>query len=178
MKRFALVLGLAACTPKAASDDPIKADVANQPVGASAAASSATPVAAVPGSKIMVVQAPQDTDAVSAIRTARLQAKADGRVLVVFVTATWCSPCKRMKSEIDAGNLDARFGKTTLFAFDADRDQDRLKAAGYTYKFVPFVALPGADGSPADSQQATGEGSNAWRELLGKLDAWQAAGPK
>ena len=99
-------------------------------------------------------------------------------MLVVFVGAVWCPPCKKMKSEIAAGNLDARLGKTTLLEFDADRDEARLKAAGYSFKFVPFVALPGPDGAPADSQQATGEGNNAWKELLGKLDAWQAAGPK
>jgi len=178
MKRLAVLLALAACTPK---DDSIKADVAQPVVTTAQTAAGSTeppPVPAPPGSKLQVVPAEADSDAISTIRTARLKAKADGRVLVVFVSATWCSPCKKMKAEIDAGRLDARLGKTTLLAFDADRDDDRLKSAGYTFKFVPFVALPGADGRPADSQQATGEGSNAWKELLGKLDAWQAAGPK
>jgi thiol-disulfide isomerase/thioredoxin len=166
----------AACTPK---DDAIKADVA-QPVATTAAVATEAPPPppAPPGSKLVVVPAEADSDAISTIRTARLKAKADGRVLVVFVSATWCAPCKKMKSEIDAGRLDARLGKTTLLAFDADRDDDRLKAAGYTFKFVPFVALPGPDGRPSDSQQATGEGSNAWKELLGKLEAWQGAGPQ
>jgi thiol-disulfide isomerase/thioredoxin len=173
VKRALFLLALAACTPKA--DDSIKADVA-QPVLTAAAASSSSPTPDRP--KLLVVPAQADSDAVSTIRTARLQAKAEGRVLVVFVGATWCPPCKKMKSEIEAGNLDARLGKTTLLAFDADRDEARLKAAGYTFKFVPFVALPGPDGAPADSQQATGEGKDAWRELLAKLDAWQAAGPK
>jgi thiol-disulfide isomerase/thioredoxin len=174
VKRALLLLALAACTPKTATDDPVKADVAQPLVTASPAAASATPERP----KLVVVPAEADRDAVSTIRTARLQAKAEGRVLVVFVSATWCPPCKKMKSEIEAGNLDARLGKTTLLAFDADRDDARLKAAGYTFKFVPFVALPGPDGAPADSQQATGEGKEAWKELLAKLDAWQAAGPK
>ncbi|MFO0739001.1 MAG: thioredoxin family protein [Labilithrix sp.] len=173
-----LLLVLAACTPK--SNDEIKADVASPAVPSSvvttAAGSATSPPADRP--RIVVQPAEADSDAISAIRTARLQAKAQGRVLVVFVSAVWCPPCKKMKSEIDAGNLDARLGKTTLLAFDADRDEARLKAAGYTFKFIPFVALPGPDGAPADSQQATGEGKDAWRELLGKLDAWQAAGPR
>jgi thiol-disulfide isomerase/thioredoxin len=168
-----LLLGLGACTPK--SDDAIKADVA-QPIVTTAAASASAPSS--PPPKLVLLPAEADGDAVSTIRTARLRAKADGRVLVVFVSATWCPPCKKMKSEIEAGNLDARLGKTTLLAFDADRDDARLKAAGYTFKFVPFVALPGPDGAPQDSQQATGEGKDAWKELLAKLDAWQAAGPK
>ena len=50
---------------------------------------------------------------------------------------------------------------------------DRLGSAGYTFKFVPFVALPGADGRPAETQEAKGKGESAWKELLGKLDVWQ-----
>ena len=61
----------------------------------------------------------------------------------------------------------------TLLAFDADRDTERLAAAGYTFSFIPFVALPGADGHPTDTQEARGKGSNAWTELVGKLEAWE-----
>lgn len=127
-----------------------------------------------PGQRLALVEAAQDIDALSLIRTKRLQAKADGRVLVVYVGATWCVPCKRFKAEVESGKLDARLGKTTLLAFDADRDADRLASAGYSFQFVPFVALPGPDGRPADTQQATGTGGDAWRELLGKLEAWQS----
>jgi hypothetical protein len=74
---------------------------------------------------------------------------------------------------LQSGRLDERLGKVMLLTFDVDKDGDRLNAGGYTYNFVPFVALPGADGRPADTQQATGKGGEAWRELLGKLDAWQ-----
>ncbi len=122
-----------------------------------------------------MVEANADSDALSLIRAKRLEAKAAGRVLVVYVGATWCAPCKRFKAEVTSGRLDDRLGGLTLLAFDADRDGDRLGAAGYSYQFVPFVALPGADGHPAVTQQATGKGSEAWRELLGKLDAWRAS---
>jgi thiol-disulfide isomerase/thioredoxin len=140
-----------------------------------ASVGDATSKVASAGGKIRVVPAAQDSDALSLVRTERLRAKAEGRVLVVFVSATWCEPCKKMKEEIEAGRLDDRFGETTLLAFDADKDVDRLSAAGYTFKFVPYVALPGADGRPAETQQATGHGASAWTELLGKLDAWQSA---
>lgn len=147
---------------------------AAQQAAASSTVREEAVASASPAQRLVLEEAAQDTDALSLIRTKRLQAKADGRVLVVYVGATWCAPCKRFKAEVESGRLDARLGKTTLLAFDADRDADRLAAAGYSFRFVPFVALPGADGRPADSQQATGKGGDAWRELLGKLDAWQS----
>ena len=171
----AALLALAACTPKPTED--AKPDV-SAPVVTSVTAATTSSSSPGSGGHIVVTPAPADGDAISTIRTARLLAKADGRVLVVYVSATWCEPCKKLKAEIEAGHLDARLGKTTLFAFDADKDQDRLGAAGYQFRFVPFVALPGPDGHPADSQQATGGSNDAWKELLGKLDAWQAAGPR
>ena len=163
-----LALALAACnpTPKEAA----KVDPSPSPSPSTSTSTTKT------GGKIVVLPAAQDSDALSAIRTERLKAKAEGRVLVVYVSATWCDPCKKLKEEIEAGRLDDRYGKTTLLAFDADKDIDRLGAAGYTFKFVPYVALPGADGRPAESQEATGHGKDAWKELLGKLDAWQSRG--
>ena len=172
------LLTVSACTPKSGGED-VKPDVTSPVSVSTTAAVSASP-SPPPGErgKVVVETAKADSDAISAIRTARLQAKAANRVLVVYVSATWCDPCKKLKAEIEAGRLDDRLGKTTLLAFDADKDGERLLAAGYSFKFVPYVALPGADGHPADSQQATGSGKDAWKELLGKLDAWQAAGPK
>ena len=177
MRGVLLAIGLAivGCNnpkPTIASDGPTP----TTPV-ASTSGSSASPPSSNASNKgaPLVVAASQDTDALTAIRTERLKAKADGRVLVVYVAATWCEPCKKFKEELASGRLDDRLAKITLLAFDADKDLDRLGAAGYTFKFVPFVALPGADGRPADTQEATGKGSSAWKELLGKLDSWQVA---
>jgi hypothetical protein len=140
-------------------------------VSSSRPASSTAPA----GAHVEVIEASRDSDALSLVRTKRLEAKAEGRVLVVYAGASWCEPCKKFKLEVQSGRLDERLGKTTLLAFDADKDADRLGAAGYSFKFVPFVALPGADGRPADAHEATGKGGQAWRELLGKLDGWQRA---
>lgn len=153
----------------------------------SAAASGATPVALAPSAGpvatgapapdggVRVVAASEDTDAPSLIRTARLQAKAEGRLLVVYAGASWCEPCRRFKQEVHAGRLDARLGKITLLAFDADRDAERLASAGYRFQYIPFVALPGPDGKPVDSEQATGKGGGAYLVLVSKLEAWQSA---
>jgi hypothetical protein len=146
------------------------------PPPAQATVSAAPLVSAARAEKphVRLIDADPDSDALSIIRTKRLEAKSESRVLVVYVGASWCEPCKRFKSELQSGRLDDRLSKVTLLAFDADKDVDRLGAAGYTFKFIPSVALPGADGHPTDTQQATGKGGEAWRELLAKLDAWAA----
>ena len=170
----AIAVLTAACNPATA-----KSGITTEGTSAaSTGATSSTPLApaaeaSAPRSHVKVIDANPDSDALSLVRAKRLEAKAEGRVLVVYVSATWCEPCKRLKAELDSGRLDDRLAKVTLLAFDADKDGDRLGAAGYSYRFVPYVALPGADGHPAESQQATGKGGEAWRELLGKLDAWQ-----
>lgn len=126
---------------------------------------------------IRVVMAAQDSDALSLVRTGRLRAKAEGRTLVVYAGAGWCEPCKRFKNAVQTGALDDKLAKTTLLVFDADRDTDRLGSAGYTFKFIPYVALPGADGHPSDSAEARSKGSESWRDLIGKLEAWQGRAP-
>jgi hypothetical protein len=123
--------------------------------------------------KLRMFSAADDADALSTIRSARLRSKADARVLVVYVGATWCEPCKRFKNEVASGALDARLARVDMLAFDADRDLERLKAAGYTFHFVPFVALPAAHGGPAEQKEATGKASEAWRDLVDVVDGWQ-----
>jgi hypothetical protein len=126
---------------------------------------------------VRIVVAGQDSDALSVVRTERLRAKAEGRVLVVYAGAGWCEPCKRFKHAIQTGALDDKLSKTTLLVFDADRDTERLASAGYKFQYIPYVGLPGVDGQPTDSAEARAKGSEAWRELLAKLEAWQSKGP-
>jgi thiol-disulfide isomerase/thioredoxin len=177
---------LAACNPS----PKINQDAPTTPTSAVATTSSATaatstasvaspsaPDAAVRETGVRVVVASQDTDALSLVRTERLKAKGEGRVLVVYAGATWCEPCKRFKEEVHTGHLDDKLPRVTILAFDADRDTDRLAAAGYRFSFIPFVALPGADGHPTDTQEARGKGGNAWRELIAKLETWEKKGP-
>jgi thiol-disulfide isomerase/thioredoxin len=125
---------------------------------------------------VRVIVAAPDSDALSVVRTERLRAKAEGRVLVVYVGAAWCEPCKRFKHAVESGSLDDKLAKTTLLVFDADRDTERLAGAGYTFEYIPYVALPGADGHPSGSAQARAKGSESWRVLLAQLEAWQASG--
>jgi len=167
---LAMLLAVTGCSRATPDAKPDVVVAKAEPVTVTAAPSaSALPTT----SRLRVVEADAEEGAASLIRTKRLEAKAEGRTLVVFVSATWCEPCKRFKAEIASGRLDARLGKTTLLAFDADRDGDRLGAAGYTFRFVPFVALPAANGSPAERFEAAGDGSEVWRPILTTLDRWQ-----
>lgn len=170
---------LAACntTSKITQDAPAtpSAAEARTSASASAAANANAGVHGTSATGVRVVVAPQDADALSVVRTERLRAKAEGRVLVVYAGAGWCEPCKRFKSAIQTGSLDDKLAKTTLLVFDADRDTDRLAAAGYTFQYIPYVAVPGADGHPTDSLEARVKGSESWRELIAKLETWQAA---
>jgi thiol-disulfide isomerase/thioredoxin len=173
------VLLLAACntTSRITQDAPATPSAAEARPGANANA-SADADADVHGAGdkgVRVVVAPQDADALSVVRTERLRAKAEGRVLVVYAGAGWCEPCRRFKNAIQTGSLDDKLAKTTLLVFDADRDTDRLAAAGYTFQFIPYVAVPGADGHPTDSIEARGKGSESWRELIARLETWQLA---
>lgn len=178
-----LVAGACNPTPKVSQDAAITLTggrVTTPTAGTTATPPTSATVADAAGPRengIRVVTASQDTDALSLVRTERLKAKAEERVLIVYAGAAWCEPCKRFKEEVHTGRLDEKLPKTTLLAFDADRDTDRLAAAGYHFQFIPFVALPGADGHPTDTQEARGKGSNAWRELIAKLGAWQSRGP-
>ncbi len=169
---------LAACNPgkpEIARDAPSVSAAAAQPATAAASAPTALPRA---GAALRVLAAASDTDVSSVIRTERLRAKSEGRVLVVYASAHWCEPCKRFDAEIRAGRLDERLGKLTLLSFDADRDAERLASAGYTFRFIPYVALPSADGAPAEGMEATGKGKDAWTALLGKLESWQDGGSR
>jgi thiol-disulfide isomerase/thioredoxin len=99
--------------------------------------------------KLKIVRAPTDAEVASFVRTERLRAKAEGRVLVVYAGARWCEPCKHFHALAYSGKLDSKLSRTELLEFDVDSDTERLSGAGYTYKFIPYFALAGADGHPS-----------------------------
>ena len=117
--------------------------------GPAASATSATVDTGVvrdgPG-KLRIVRPPPDAEVTSFVRTERLRAKADGRVLVVYAGAKWCDPCKHFHALAYGGKLDARLSRMELLEFDVDADTERLAGAGYKYRFIPYFALAGADG--------------------------------
>ena len=176
---IALTLACGACSRSSA----ITQDAPATPSGAKPVATATATASAAPSPRraadagVRIVTAGQDSDALSVVRTERLRAKAEGRVLVVYAGAAWCEPCKGFKHAVETGALDDKLAKTTLLVFDADRDTERLASAGYKFSFIPYVGLPGADGHPTDSAEARAKGSESWRELIATLETWQSKGP-
>ena len=116
--------------------------------------SAATPqVAAKPGPRF--VPAPPG-DVPDVVQKELAHATADGRRLIVYEGAPWCEPCKHFHEAVAQGELDAAFPTLTLLEFDADRDRDRLIAAGYGSQYIPLFALPGKDGRAAGPKAAGG----------------------
>ena len=177
------LIALAACnpSPKITQDAPTTPTSVSTSFVPATATETARPEpakeAAPPDNGVRIIVAGQESDALSLIRTERLRAKAEGRTLVVYAGAGWCEPCKRFKNAVQAGSLDEKLPKTTLLVFDADRDTERLSAAGYKFQFIPYAALPAADGHPTDMVEAKAKGSESWRVLIAKLEAWQSKGP-
>lgn len=89
---------------------------------------------------------PPPGDVAAVVRTARAEAQAHGRTLLVYIGATWCEPCQHFHHAAERGELDASFPKLTLLTFDADRDGDRLRAASYAPGYIPYFGWPGPDG--------------------------------
>jgi hypothetical protein len=97
-------------------------------------------------------------------------------MLVVYVGATWCEPCRRFHDAAERGELDTKFPRLTLLEFDLDRDRERLAQAGYVSQYVPLFALPATDGVASGRQvegAIKGEGAVAFiaprlAELLGR----------
>jgi hypothetical protein len=128
--------------------------------------------AAAPGGlHVEDVAAGGEVDAV--VRKALASATARRRHLVVYVGATWCEPCQRFHHAAQNGELDSQFPDVDILAFDADRDGERLAAAGYTWKkYIPLFALPGEDGRASGKQFEGGiKGEGAVSYLAPRLQA-------
>lgn len=119
-------------------------------------------------------QAPESEDLLSMIRIKRARAQTEGRILVIYIGAKWCPPCRAFHKAIDAGEVDSELPRTTLLAFDIDRDGERLGAAGYGSQFIPAFALVGPDGHKQKSFDVkTMDGAAAVKEAVAGIAAWQ-----
>jgi thiol-disulfide isomerase/thioredoxin len=97
---------------------------------------------------------PGDAELGAFLRTERLRAKGEGRLLVVYAGAPWCPPCRRFHAASHGGSLDASLGLVTLVELDADKDAERLAALGYVFKNIPYFAVPAENGKPTNRQLA------------------------
>jgi thiol-disulfide isomerase/thioredoxin len=119
--------------------------------------------------KLTLVPAPAG-DVPTVVREQRQLASAHGGQLLVYVGATWCEPCQEFHKAAASGSLDPVFPGLVLLEFDADRDADRLAAAGYRSRLVPLFVRPAADGSSSGEQtEGVRRGSDAVADLTPRL---------
>ncbi len=190
MRRLAVFVALlaAACTKErgqtvsALSDDPPPRVVAEPsrpalpapaPPPSSSVSSSAAPQVA---GSLRFVEVPKDAELGAFLRSERLRAKSEGRVLVLYAGASWCPPCRRFHAAARSHSLDALLGRVTLVVFDADADVERLSALGYTFKYIPYFARPGPNGRRAASLEVSDMGPQGQEQIMTTLHAWQQEG--
>lgn len=72
------------------------------------------------------------------------QARADGKSVLIYFTADWCGPCKRMKRTTWSDDTVAR-ALENYVPVKIDVDRDSLTAAQFGVQQIPAVAVFGSD---------------------------------
>jgi len=156
-----LCAALLACSAEPAQ--PAASPAASSPAATPASASSPSP--SVPPRLVAAPRGGRVAEIVEAERRS-----AGSGALVVYVGAAWCEPCVAFHEALLAGQLDADLPDVRFLEFDLDRDRARLEADGYSSRYVPLFALPGADGRASGAQIEGGtKGPGAARQLVKRL---------
>jgi hypothetical protein len=163
MKRLLLLLSLVvvfACrTSEAIESDPPP----QKSSSTAAAAPTATGLGSI-GAKargVELIPAPPG-DVAEIVKSARSQARAKHRALMVYIGAVWCEPCQHFHHAAELGQLDEKFPNLTLLVFDLDDDGQRLRRALYAPGYVPYFGVPddaGRGTSTAMAGSVKGEGA-------------------
>lgn len=120
------------------------------------------------------VDAPKTSALAVAGFVASEQARAarDGHVLLVYVGASWCEPCRYFHDAALNHELDAEFSTLRIIAFDADVHQAGLAEAGYSTRLIPSFAIPGASGRASGRHiEGSVKGPGAVAEITPRLRA-------
>ena len=118
------------------------------------------------------VIAPADGEVATLVQREMEKAKREGRTLLVYTGAVWCDPCRRFHEAATRGELGPELDGITLLEFDLDRDAARLRAAGYSSKYIPLFVRPGPDGRSTGKQiEGSVKGDGAAREISPRLVA-------
>ncbi len=96
----------------------------------------------------------------------------NGQELLVYVGAPWCEPCQRFHHAAEEGKLDGKMPPVRLLEFDAERDRERLRAAGYKSRLIPLFVRPATDGRSSGKQIEGGiKGDGAVDDITPRLRA-------
>lgn len=155
----------------------IEADT-SPPAGRRHDDSAARPEAVALPSRPRFVPASPSGEVEPHVAKAVAEARAEHRKLLVYVGAQWCEPCKSFHRAVESGELDEELRGVEFLEFDADRDRERLVAAGYGGRLVPRFAVPSDDGSFSGRKVEGGtKGDGAVQGLMRRLlPLLQAAG--
>jgi hypothetical protein len=167
MKRLLLLLSLViACR----TSESIESDPAPQ----KSSAPQVAPVTGLDGigakaSGVELIPAPQG-DVAAIVKSARTQARAKHRALMVYIGAVWCEPCQHFHHAAELGQLDAKFPNLTLLVFDLDNDGQRLKRAQFAPGYVPYFGVPGDDGhATSNAMEGSIKGDGAVENISPRL---------
>jgi len=95
------------------------------------------------------------------------EADASGKRVLVYVGAKWCEPCQRFHKALESGQLDEALAGTKFVEFDADRDAQELRQAGYASKYIPLFSVPDQSGHASGRAiEGSVKGDGAVRESL------------
>lgn len=109
-------------------------------------------------------------DVPTLVRAFVARTRAEHRVPLVYVGATWCEPCQYFHQAAERGELDDALPAIRFLEFDRDRDGARLDAAGYSSRMIPFFVVPDAEGRPTDARiEGSIHGPGSPAEILPRL---------
>jgi len=72
------------------------------------------------------------------------EAQAEGRPILVVVSAPWCPTCRAQRPHVDAALADPRMAEAVLFEVDFDTQKDALRLLGARSQST-LIALRGTE---------------------------------
>lgn len=98
---------------------------------------------------LTVVQlAPASGELAELLATAASRARADGRVPVVEMGASWCPPCKKLDALLGNSEFTASLSGIALLQIDSDEWGEALDEAGFRARTIPAFYVVDAGGKP------------------------------
>jgi thiol:disulfide interchange protein len=114
-----------------------------------------------------LVYAPLTGEVTPIVAEALKEAKGEGRRLIVYVSASWCEPCKYFQDAVLRGQLNQELKGVRFLKFDRDLHEARLIKSGYSSRLIPLFVVPKENGEPSERRmEGSVKGEKALRENL------------